>query len=171
MAQVRWASPTSIRLIHSEAPYRPPPRMATDFREVLAGWGGTWMWEHTSLVGHHTWIATAARNNTLIAATDGSFMCHLAKDTCASAFVLECTRGTSKFTGAFAVSGQSSNAYHGELLGLLAIHLVVHSIQEVSPNLRGTQRFSVTASLPLIRSTYSNINASQQYQNTLIYSK
>ncbi len=138
LAQVRWASPTSVRLMHVEAPHRPPAQNHTDFRAVLADWGGTWMWEHTTLVGQPSWIAMAIRNNTLMAATDGSYMRHLAQDSCAAAFVLECSRGSGKFTGVFAVSGKASNAYRGELLGLLAVHLVLQSVQETSPNLRGS---------------------------------
>ncbi len=96
------------------------------------------MWEHTKLEGHLSWIAAAAQNHTLVAATNGSYMSHLAPDSCSLAFVLECTQGTRRFSGVFALSSQASNAYWGELLGLLAIHLVLHSVQEATPNLLGT---------------------------------
>lgn len=95
------------------------------------------MWEHTNITGPSTWLAAAISTGTLIAATDGSYMRHLAPDTCASAFILECTAGSGRFTGTFATSGPTSNAYRGELLGLLAVNLVLWSVAAATPDLHG----------------------------------
>lgn len=138
VAQIRRVTPETVHLMYSEQAFIQPPPDTTDFHSVLELWGGTWMWDHSKLQGHPGWLSTAVQNNSLIAATDGSYMRHLASDSCSAAFIFECSPGTGRFSGAFVVSGQASNAYRGELLGFLAIHLVLRRVQETTPGLQGS---------------------------------
>ncbi len=64
-------------------------------------------------------------------------MRHLEPHTCAAAFILESTIGAGRLLGAIASSGPESNAYQGELLGLLAINLILQSVNTVNPILMG----------------------------------
>jgi hypothetical protein len=54
------------------------------------------------------------------------------------AFIFECSRGGGRLTGAFPEQSIASCTYRGELLGLLAIHLILLSINRVTPNLLGS---------------------------------
>jgi len=103
----------------------PPPR---SFLEVLHSWGNTWLWDNISLVGEHGWINEAISDGSLLAVTDGSFIREQHPDLCSAAFVLECTKGRGRMFGSFSESSRVANAYRGELLGLMAIHLILRSV-------------------------------------------
>mmetsp|Transcript_22503 Transcript_22503/g.47389 ORF Transcript_22503/g.47389 Transcript_22503/m.47389 type:complete len:406 (-) Transcript_22503:243-1460(-) len=135
IAQVQQVTDETYRKMHTAPPFKAPSVHTDDFRTILNHWGGSWMWDHTTIVGHYSWVAEAAAANTLHVATDGSYMRHLAPDTYATAFILECTEGRGQYIGSFASSGSSSNAYRGELLGLLAISLVLRSVNTIYPEL------------------------------------
>jgi hypothetical protein len=53
-------------------------------------------------------------------------------------FIFECSRGGGRLPGAFPEQSIASCTYCGELLGLLAIHLILLSINRVTPNLPGS---------------------------------
>jgi hypothetical protein len=55
------------------------------------------------------------------------------KDLCSTAFFFECTVGTGKLVGSFAEFLASANAYRGELLGLMAAHLVLLGVNTLYP--------------------------------------
>ena len=42
-----------------------------------------------------------------------------------AAFVFECTNSTGRLIGSFSETTVSANAYHSELLGMMAIHLIL----------------------------------------------
>jgi hypothetical protein len=107
---------------------------------VLQEWGHTWMWDGLRLSGDGsgTWIEEAIKTNSLIAVTDGSYMKEIFPNMNSCAFIFECSRGGGRLTGAFPEQSIASCAYHGELLGLLAIHLILLSINRVTPNLPGS---------------------------------
>ena len=46
----------------------------TNFLDVLATWGQTWMWDSLKVVGEENWIHGAIRRGTLRAVTDGSYI-------------------------------------------------------------------------------------------------
>lgn len=102
-----------------------PPR---NFMEVLQSWGNTWLWDNIMLIGEHGWITDAISDGTLLAVTDGSFIRERYPTLCSSAFVLECTKGRGRMIGSFSESSRVANAYRGELLGLMAIHLILRSV-------------------------------------------
>jgi hypothetical protein len=54
-------------------------------------------------------------------------------------FILECSRGRGRMLGAFSEQTMAACSYRGELLGLLlAIHLILLSINKINPTLTGS---------------------------------
>ena len=56
---------------------------------------------------------------------------------CSAAFILECSQSGLRLVGSLAEHSISANAFRGELLGLLAIHLILLSINKLEPTLLG----------------------------------
>jgi hypothetical protein len=56
---------------------------------------------------------------------------------CSAAFVLECTQGRGPAIGAFPEASTAANAYWGELLGLMAVHLLLLAVNTMLPGLSG----------------------------------
>ncbi len=54
------------------------------------------------------------------------------------AFVFECTKGRGRLWESFMEHSPDAGSYRGELLGLMAIHLILCGVNVVSPNLRGS---------------------------------
>jgi len=69
--------------------------------------------------------------------TDGSYIKEHFLDLCSTAFVLECTQDKHQLVGAFAEASAAANAYRGELLGLMAVHLLLLAVETVSPGPSG----------------------------------
>ena len=80
------------------------------------------------LIGKDDWIEKAIANSSCVAVTYGSYMRDLYRNVCSTAFIFECTDGTGILIGLFPEKTVSSNAYQGELLGLMAIHLILRRI-------------------------------------------
>ena len=80
------------------------------------------------LVGKDDWIENDIANCSCVAVTDGSYMIDLYPNVCSPAFIFECTDGTGRLIGSFPETTVSANAYQGELMGLMAIHLILKSI-------------------------------------------
>jgi hypothetical protein len=106
--------------------------------EELDEWGCTWMWQDMRLTGDDGWLEDAIRKNTLVAVRDGSYMqaLHLNINSCA--FILERTQRGGRFTGAFLEQTITVCSYHGELLGLMAIHLILLSVNRIASTLMGS---------------------------------
>jgi hypothetical protein len=51
------------------------------------------------------------------------------------AFIMECTQGHVHVTGAFSAQRIAACSYRGELLGLMAIHLIPLSVNRIAPTL------------------------------------
>jgi hypothetical protein len=73
------------------------------------------------------WISKAIQDGSLVAVRDGSYIRQLHPNLCLVAFVLECAKGRGKITRSFSESTLAANA-RGELLGLMAIHLLLVSV-------------------------------------------
>jgi hypothetical protein len=69
--------------------------------------------------------------------TDGSYMKELYPDILLAAFVIECFRGRGRIWGSFPEVSQCACSYRGELVGLMAIHLILLLINEVNKDLSG----------------------------------
>ena len=108
-----------------------------NFLEVLREWGQRWMWDDMQVVGGTEWVGEAIGRGSLMAVTDGLFIRELYPDLCSACFVLECMECGGKLIGSFAEKSKSANAYRGELLGLMAVHLLLLSVNRVKPGLRG----------------------------------
>jgi hypothetical protein len=101
-------------------------------------WGNTWLWKHITVHGGVEWLEHAISEGLLVAVTDGSYIHELFPNLCSAAFVLECSKGRGRVCGLFLEALLLSNAYRGELLGLMAIHLILLSINTISPQLLGS---------------------------------
>jgi hypothetical protein len=84
------------------------------------------------------WLEHTISEGLLVAVTDGSYKCELFPNLCSAAFVLECSKGRGRVYGSFLEGLLVANAYRGELLGLMAIHLIILSINTISPQLLGS---------------------------------
>ena len=111
---------------HAPEPEEPPrPRNFIDF---LMDAEGKWMWDDLTVTGDEDWVVEAIRNSTVRAVTDGSYMDELFLDVCSVAFILESTEGKGTITGSFTEQSSEACAYRGEMLGLMAIHLILAGV-------------------------------------------
>jgi hypothetical protein len=110
----------------------------TTFLEVLESWGNTWLWDNMSVSGGTEWIHQSILDGSLVAVTDGLYIRELYPHLCSAAFVLECGKGQGWVIGLFSESLAITNAYRGELLGLMAIHLLLLSMNKIRPTLEGS---------------------------------
>ncbi len=70
--------------------------------------------------------------------TDGSYIRELYPNLCSAAFVLKCSYSRGRIWGFFSEAQEVANTYRGKLLGLMAIHLILLSINKVHPQLPGS---------------------------------
>jgi hypothetical protein len=138
----------------STAPCAAPATLPQTFLEVLETWGNTWLWEHMTVTGGVTWISELITQVSLVAVTDGSYIHELFPNLCLAAFVLECSAGRGRIIGSFSKSLHVANTYRGELLGLMAIHLILLSIYEIHCNLSGSVEIVFGCLRALNRVTY-----------------
>ncbi len=117
-----------------------PPQITQPetFMDVIWEWGCTWMWEDMRLTGDDGWLEEAIQDNSLVAVTDHSYMRGKFPTMNSCAFILECTKWRGRLTGAFPEQTITACSYRGELIGLLAIHLLLLSISRVAPDLTGS---------------------------------
>ncbi len=110
----------------------------TTFLKVLESWGNTWLWDNMSVLGGAEWIHQSILDGSLVAVTDGLYIRELYPHLCSAAFVLECGKGQGRVIGSFSESQAVVNAYQGELLGLMAIHLLLLSVNKIHTTLEGS---------------------------------
>jgi len=128
-----------VRSISSHAPRLPAQATPPTFWEVIIGWGKTWMWDNLDITGNLDWIAASIADSSCVAVTDGSYMKELHPYLNSAAFVLECSKGRGRHMGSFVEqTPKAAGSYRGELLGLMAIHLILRSMNEVFKDLRGS---------------------------------
>jgi hypothetical protein len=123
--------------------YTPPPErvtLPTSLREVFEKWGNDWIWKDLRIDGTTDWLAESIQAGDCIAVADGSYMPDLRSDLCSTAFFFECREGRGKMVGSFADVSASSNAYRGELLGIMTAHLILLGINTLHPGLGGRIR-------------------------------
>ena len=122
----------SLRVTHRSKPFQEQPAAEEDTLETtLLGWGGAWMWADTDLTGDMTWLAEGIKNGTLTAVADGSYDRHRDKEVCSAGWIVVC-RATKKWiTGSFAERSNSASSYRGELLGMLAVHLLLLATEQL----------------------------------------
>jgi hypothetical protein len=111
------------------------PISPANFLDILRGWGQTWIWNDLKVTRGTDWVAQSISENSLVAETDGSYIKEHYPDLCSVAFVLECMQGRGRAIGAFPKASAAANAYQGELLGLISIHLLLLAVYTVLPGL------------------------------------
>jgi hypothetical protein len=124
--------------ITSTVPKAPTAPIPNSFLAVLRKWGCTWLWEHMRVEGGTEWISEAIQGGSLVAVMGGSYIRQLHPNLCLAAFVLECTKGRRKIIRSFSEFTLVANANRGELLGLMAIHLLLVSVNRVHNTLVGS---------------------------------
>ena len=122
------------------APQVDTPIEPRSILEVIKGWKQSWFWRSFRIVGDWEWIIQAVEEGTLLAVADGSFIKELFPDACSCAFVLECQNGGGRVLGTVLEKSKDACAYRGELLGLLAIHLVLLAVAKLRPGTAGKVR-------------------------------
>jgi hypothetical protein len=129
----------AVKSIIVHSPWPPSQATPATFWEVIRGWGNTWMWYNLSITGDLDWIAVSIADRSCIAVTDGSYMKELYPFLNSAAFVLECSKGRGGLAGSFVEHTPGTGSYRGgELLGLMAIHLILRGINEVCQGLQGS---------------------------------
>jgi hypothetical protein len=103
--------------------------------EVLHSWRNTWLWDNLLIIGGFEWLHEAILDGTLMVVMDGSYIRELYLNLCSAAFVIKCAKGQGLLMGSFLDALLVANAYRGELIGLMAIHLILLSIDRVHSNL------------------------------------
>jgi hypothetical protein len=106
-------------------------------QEVLEEWGNGWMWKSLRMTGTDDWLVEAVRTGSLRAVTDGSYIKEMHPELCSAAFILECSVTGGRMIGSFPELSPDACAFQGEMLGLLAIHLLLLAIHKLHPDLGG----------------------------------
>jgi hypothetical protein len=119
-------------------PVRPVP--PSTFLDVLQGWGHTWLWNEMKVVGGTDWLSWAIAGEALVAVTEGSYIREQHPDLCSTVFIIECKHCGGHVVGAFPEASFDANAFRGELLGLIAVHLLLLAVNTVSPGITGFVR-------------------------------
>ena len=89
------------------------------------------------MVGDTDWIAEAIRDNALTVVTDVSYIKEIHPHLFSASYILEYSPGRGRIVGAFPEQSLAACTCRGELLGLLAIHLILLSVNKVYPDLEG----------------------------------
>jgi hypothetical protein len=96
------------------------------------------MWDSLILEGDDHWLEASIAAGSCTAVTDGSYIREIYPHLCSAAFIFECAEGRGRIVGSFAEQSSAAGAYRGELLGLMAIHLILVATGKVVPSLVGT---------------------------------
>jgi hypothetical protein len=92
------------------------------------------------VVGGMDWLSQTIAGGMLVAVKDGSYIWEHYPDLCSAAFILKCTHCEGHVVGAFSEALIEANAFQGELLGLMAVHLLLLAVNTVSPGITGLMR-------------------------------
>ena len=107
------------------------PPDPSKFFDFLSSWGGEWMWSNVKNDDTDMrWVLQAIRNGSGIWCTDGSYNRPIAPHVSGAGWVFYCTVQRKKLQGSFYEFSPSAGSYRGELLGLLAIHILMAALEE-----------------------------------------
>jgi hypothetical protein len=96
------------------------------------------MGENLKWTGEDDWIASSIQDGSCIAVTDDSYMKHLFPTIHSAALILECQKGRGRLWCSFPKASTPACSYNGELVGLMAIHLLLLAVNETYPALQGS---------------------------------
>ena len=80
------------------------------------------MWSGLDMPDDPSWIIQAMANGTLVGITNGSY--DRRKTVSGAGYVLYCTATRNKLQSSLVERSEDASSYRGELLGMLAIHLI-----------------------------------------------
>ncbi len=86
------------------------------------------------MTGGTDWVAQAVVKNSLVTVTDGSYIKEHYPDLCSTTFVLECAQGQGQAVRVFPEASVATNAFCGELLGLMAALLLLLVVNTIDRN-------------------------------------
>ena len=124
--------------VTSHTPAPPTPHTSNHFHEVLASWSHNHWWNGLKYSGSGTWIYQSIQQGSLVCVSDGSYIREMHPLVCSAAVIMECKDSHQRLSFSTTDVSSSSNAFRGELIGLLAIHLILHSIHKAQPELTGS---------------------------------
>jgi hypothetical protein len=101
------------------------------FWTYLKSLGGEWKWDNIQggKMGVE-WIRTALIDGLFIRVTDGSYNRVRAKHVSGSGWVICCTRTRHLLRGSFFKTSPKAGLYRGELLGLVALHVMIAAVTQ-----------------------------------------
>lgn len=146
---VKTSADGSVSIASTIKPPSPTPA-PENFVEVLQDRGCTWLWDNMKMTNSTgqgmnlsptdggAWLYEAIEENTLVGVTDGSYIRELCPHLCSAALIIECTKGRGRLVVSFSEQCLQANAYHGELLCLMALHLLLLAINKSRPELQGS---------------------------------
>jgi hypothetical protein len=112
-----------------------------EFWEYLKSWGGAWLWEKIYLPFGLDAVVDAIAGGTAILVTDGSYSRKIRSEIDGAGWLIYCrSRKKVIFKGTTFEISTKAGSYRGELLGLLAVHLLVSAVEiffDLPPGLRG----------------------------------
>jgi hypothetical protein len=108
------------------------------FQDVLFRWGRMWMWENSKWYGKNNWISSLIQDCSCIAVKNGSYMKKLFPSIYSTLLVIECQKGGGRLWCSFSEPSKTACSYRGELVGLMAIHLLLLAVNETHPLLQGS---------------------------------
>jgi hypothetical protein len=85
-----------------------------------------------SITGRVVCLEKSITDSTLVTVMDGSYIRELFLNLCSTTFILKCSKRRGKIVSAFLESIHVANAYRGKLLGLVAIHLIIVSVNKMN---------------------------------------
>ncbi len=106
-----------------------------------------------------------------VAVTDGSYIKQVHPKLYANAFIMECSRGRGRMMRSFAEVNSTANAYRGELLGLMQVHLILLAVQRTAPVLEGKIIIYLDCLGALGRVSLLHLGEYQSAADTLMFSK
>ncbi len=99
------------------------------FWQSLALGGGNWMWDYISNKDTEPlWIVNALLNGTAILSTDGLYHRNKAPQASGAGWIIACRHTGRMLQGSFYKLSIDASGYQGELLGLVALHTLLHRI-------------------------------------------
>ena len=120
-----------VRLLCRGSPLAQRSLPPLRFFDFLRRRGGEWMWTNIVNEGRDLrWVEAAMRNGTVIWVTDGSYNRKAAPHVSGAGWMLHCTASGRRLFGSFYERSPNAGSYRAELLGLLAIHVLVAALEE-----------------------------------------
>ena len=132
--------PTSVRLCQDYVLHlnpgnpgltRPVATSDTDFWSSVRSFGGEWLWEHTHTPLGIDALVDAIADGSAILVTDGSYFRNVRPDVDGAGWLVYCKiRRKIVFEGSCFEQNAQAGSYRGELLGLLAMHVLILAVEK-----------------------------------------